>query len=221
MAGSMNKYLAELLGTFILVGIGSMAILSSDGSVVAISFGFGLALLVGIYSFGDLCGAHFNPAVTLAMLLKKDTNTSDLIGYWIAQIAGAVLASSLVAYATNTEAVSGTITRSSVGLDGVEVFILEAILTAIFVIVILRSVADKPNAAPIAISLGLVAIHLAAVPVTGASVNPARSLGPAIIAGDFSDIWPYLLGPLVGAVIGYYLDTFINADVEREHAGTE
>ena len=91
MAGSMNKYLAELLGTFVLVGIGTMAILSSGGGIVAISFGFGLALLAGIYMFGGLSGAHFNPAVTLAMLLRKDTNSSDAIGYIIAQVAGAVL----------------------------------------------------------------------------------------------------------------------------------
>ena len=212
MAGSMNKYLAELLGTFVLVGIGTMAILSSGGGVVAISFGFGLALLAGIYMFGGLSGAHFNPAVTLAMLLRKDTNSSDAIGYIIAQVAGAVLASSLVLYASSESAVAGTRTVFGGSLDGVEVFLLEAILTAIFVIVILRTTASNSSAAPVAISMTLVAIHLAAVPVTGASVNPARSLGPAIISGEMGDIWPYLIGPLVGAAVGYYLDKFIHTE---------
>ena len=88
----------------------------------------------------------------------------------------------------------------------------EAILTAIFVIVILRTTASNSSAAPVAISMTLVAIHLAAVPVTGASVNPARSLGPAIISGEMGDIWPYLIGPLVGAAVGYYLDKFIHTE---------
>ena len=213
LAGSMNKYLAELLGTFVLVGIGSLAILSSDGSIVAIAFGFGLALMAGIYMFGGLTGAHFNPAVTLAMFLRKDMDSSDLIGYWIAQVAGAVLASSLVAYAATADLVGErTVTRSSAGLEAVEVLIIEAILTAIFVMVILRTTSGDGKAAAFAIPMALVAVHLAAVPLTGSSVNPARSLGPAIIGSDFVDIWVYIVGPLVGAAIGYYLDKFINAD---------
>lgn len=206
----MNKYLAELLGTFVLVGIGTMTILNTGGDLVGISFGFGLALMAGIYMFGSISGAHFNPAVTIGMVLKGDTSVQDAAGYIIAQVAGAVLASGLVAYAADTDAVARTMNTSS--LDAVEVVILEAILTAIFMIVILRSTAGDGKGAAIAIPMTLVAIHLAAITVTGASVNPARSLGPAIIASDMTDIWVYIVGPIVGAAVGYYLDKFLNTE---------
>lgn len=209
---SMNKYLAELLGTFVLVAVGSMSILSSDGNLLFIGFGFGLALLGAIYVFGDRSGAHFNPAVTLAMMLRRDTSPSDLVGYLIAQVAGAVLAAGLIFYAAGLWAVENTITRVGPDLDMVQAVIVEAVLTAIFVMVILRTTARHQKAAPLAISLVLVAVHLAAIPVTGASVNPARSLGPAIVAGDFTDIWVYIVGPGIGAVVGFYFDKFVNTD---------
>lgn len=212
MVDSMNKYLAELLGTFVLVAVGSMSILSSDGNLLFIGFGFGLALLAAIYVFGDRSGAHFNPAVTLAMMMRKDTSPSDLVGYLIAQVAGALLAAGLVFYVAGQWAVEATITRVSPELDVIPAIIVEAILTAIFVMVILRTTARHQKAAPLAISLALVAVHLAAIPVTGASVNPARSLGPAIVAGDFTDIWIYIVGPGIGAVVGFYFDKFINTD---------
>lgn len=212
MVASMNKYMAELLGTFVLVAVGSMSILSSDGNLLIIGFGFGLALLGAIYVFGDRSGAHFNPAVTLAMMMRKDTSPSDLVGYLIAQVAGALLAAGLVFYVAGQWAVEATITRVSPDLDIVPAIIVEAVLTAIFVMVILRTTARHQKAAPMVISLVLVAVHLAAVPVTGASVNPARSLGPAIVAGDFADIWVYIVGPGIGAAVGFYFDKFINAD---------
>ena len=211
MAGSMNKYIGELLGTFVLVGIGSMAILSGGGNLLITALGFGLALLAALYMFGGLTGGHFNPAVTVAMVLRKDTSSQDAVGYLIAQLAGAVLASGLVAYATSTDVVVGTTTSGGLGLDAVQVLVFEAILTAIFVMVILRSTATDSSTAPLAIALTLVAVHLAAVPVTGASVNPARSLGPAIVGGEYGDMmWVYIAGPIVGAIVGFYADKFIN-----------
>lgn len=211
MVASMNKYLAELLGTFVLVAVGSMSIISSDGNLLFIGFGFGLALLGAIYVFGDRSGAHFNPAVTLAMMMRKDTSPSDLVGYLIAQTAGALLAAGLVFYIAGQQAVEFTLTRAP-DLDIVELLVVEGILTAIFVMVVLRTTAAHKRAAPLAISLVLVAIHLAAIPITGASVNPARSLGPAIVAGDFTDIWAYIVGPGIGAAVGFYFDKFINDD---------
>ena len=211
MVASMNKYLAELLGTFVLVAVGSMSIISSDGNLLFIGFGFGLALLGAIYVFGDRSGAHFNPAVTLAMMMRKDTSPSDLVGYLIAQTAGALLAAGLVFYIAGQQAVEFTLTRAP-DLDVVQLLVVEGILTAIFVMVVLRTTAAHKRAAPLAISLVLVAIHLAAIPVTGASVNPARSLGPAIVAGDFTDIWAYIVGPGIGAAVGFYFDKFINDD---------
>ncbi len=216
MSGSLNKYLAELLGTFVLVGVGSMAILSSGGNIVAIAFGFGFALMAAIYMFGSVSGAHLNPAVTLVMMLRGQTSGADLVGYVVAQVAGALLASGLVAAVAGVGGVEGTITAGGAGVAPGEVFILEAILTAIFVIVIIRTTSGAAaNVNPaIAIGLALVVIHLAAVPLTGASVNPARSLGPAIVAVDFTDVWAYILGPLVGAVVGVYIDKFFNEESE-------
>lgn len=214
MADSMNKYLAELLGTFVLVAVGSMSILASDGNLLFIGFGFSLALLGAIYVFGDRSGAHFNPAVTLAMMMRKDTSPSDLGGYLIAQTAGALLASGLIFYIAGQRAVESTVTRASPDLNIVQLLVVEGILTAIFVMVILRTTVAHKRAAPLAISLVLVAIHLAAIPISGASVNPARSLGPAIVSGDFTDIWAYIVGPGIGAAVGFYFDKFINADPE-------
>ena len=207
----MNKYLAELLGTFVLVGVGSLAILNGQGDVVVIAFGFGLALMAGIYMFGGLSGAHFNPAVTLGMVLRGKTTSEDAIGYLVAQVAGGVLASSLVLYVTEKDAVLSTVTRHP-NLDTTQTLIVEALLTAIFVMVILRATSGDGKSAPFAIPMALVVIHLAATGVTGASVNPARSLGPAIVGGDYTDIWVYIVGPLVGAAVGYYLDKLLNTD---------
>ena len=207
----MNRYLAELLGTFVLVAVGSMAILNGGGDVVVIAFGFGLALMAGIYMFGGLSGAHLNPAVTVGMYLNKKIDSSDAIGYIVAQVAGGVLASSLVLYASDKAAVASTMNVHP-SLDTTQTLVFEAILTAIFMMVIIRTTSGDGKSAAIAIPMALVVIHLAATGITGASVNPARSLGPAIIAGDMTDIWVYIVGPVVGAAAGFYADKLLNSD---------
>ena len=209
MAGSLNKYLAELLGTFVLIGVGSMAILSAGGNIVAIALGFGLALLAAIYMFGAVSGAHVNPAITFARLLRGEISGADLVGYVVAQLAGALLASGLVAAVAGVGSVEQTVPAGGRGIAPAEVFVLEAILTAVLVIVFLRTTSGDGAAAPIGIALALTVIHLAAVPLTGASVNPVRSLGPAIIAVEFAEVWAYILGPLVGAIVGVYVDKFV------------
>ena len=211
MAASLNKYLAELFGTFVLIGVGSMAILSSGGSVVAISLGFGLAVFAAIHMFGSVSGAHLNPAFTFAKMLRGEISGPDLAGYVVAQLAGALLGSGLVFYAAG-DLVTETVVGGGPSVDTMEVFILEAILTAVFVIVFLRVTSGEGKGAPYAIAGTLTVIHLAAVPVTGGAVNPVRSLGPAIISSDYSEVWAYILGPLVGAVIGVFLDRFVNEE---------
>ncbi len=215
MAGSINKYLAELLGTFVLIGVGSMAVLVSGGDIVVISFGFGLAVLAAIYMFGAVSGAHVNPALTLAKLLRKEISPADAAGYVIAQLAGAMLAAGLIAGIAGTRGVSGTLVRggqmaSGRVVDAGEIFILEIVLTAILVIVFLRTTSGDGKAAPFAIAMTLTVLHLAAAPLTGAAVNPVRSLGPAIVASNYTSVWAYILAPLVGAVIGVYIDKFVN-----------
>ncbi|HEY5889126.1 MAG TPA: MIP/aquaporin family protein [Acidimicrobiia bacterium] len=206
----INKYLAELLGTFVLVFGGSMAILavlSLDGGadpakLIIIGFGFGLALLAGIWAVGHVSGAHFNPAVTLGMLLDGRISISDSIGYWVGQFSGAILASVVVAGASSTEAVANTMTTFT---DQSTAILLESIFTAVFVWLILAVTKRGANHAPAAIALTLVAIHIAAIPFSGGSVNPARSFGPALIAGDLSTVWVYLVFPMVGAVVAWGL----------------
>jgi aquaporin Z len=200
----INKYLAELIGTFILVFVGSLSIVASGGDFVVIAFGFGLALMAAIYAVGDVSGGHFNPAVTLAMWLDKRTDTTDLIGYWIGQVVGGALGSVGILIAADKATVAATYTRHT-AIGGGSAFLLETVLTAVFVLVILAVTVRAPRGAPMAISLTLVAIHFAAIPLTGASVNPARTLGPSIIGGVGDGLWVYLLAPLLGAAVAWLL----------------
>jgi aquaporin Z len=218
----LPNFLAELLGTFTLVFVGSLSILAAVTAdaplTIAVAFGFGLALLAGLYAFAEISGGHFNPAVSLGMFLSGRLQLPALIGYCISQIAGAILASLAVLAAYSQDDVANTVTGAS---DSWDAFWLELLLTAIFVMVILQSSRSQRvfGTALLAIPLTLVAIHLAAIPVSGASVNPARSLGPAIIGNEWGDIWIYLTAPLIGGAIGavihtYLFGRFVVVDVE-------
>jgi aquaporin Z len=211
----INKYLAELVGTFILVFFGSMSVLTAaatEGPVMTIvPFGFGLGLLAAIFAVGHVSGGHFNPAVTLAMWLDKRTTTSDLIGYWIGQIVGGVLASVIVLFVADSAAVDSTINRHTSSGSGL---LLEVVLTLVFVMVILASTRNAPAVAGIVISLTLVAVHLAGIPFSGASVNPARSFGPALIGGDFGGFWIYVVGPFAGAAVAWVFWRMFGGDEE-------
>jgi aquaporin Z len=203
----VNKYLAEFLGTFVLVFFGSMGILAVGGAVgaaeiVAISLAFGLALLAGIWAVAHVSGAHFNPAVTLAMLIDGRTSFGDAIGYWVGQFAGATVASLVVMAATSQADVAGTVTGSPVLSTGI---LMEIILTAVFVWVIMAVTRTGGSHAATAIALTLVGVHLAGIPFSGASVNPARSFGPAVVSGDFDQLWVYIVFPLVGGIVAWAL----------------
>ncbi|MGH8871850.1 MAG: MIP/aquaporin family protein [Acidimicrobiia bacterium] len=203
----VNKYLAEFLGTFILVFLGSMGILAVGGAagaaeIIAIAFAFGLALLAGIWAVGHVSGAHFNPAVTLAMLLDGRTSFGDAIGYWIGQFAGAGVASLVVMAASSRGEVGGTVTGYETLSTGI---IMEIVLTTVFVWVILAVTKRGASHAPAAIALTLVAVHLAGIPFSGSSVNPARSFGPAVVSGDVNELWVYIVFPLVGGVVSWAL----------------
>jgi aquaporin Z len=222
---SWQKYVAEFLGTLILVFVGSVAILSSSGADarLGIAFGFGIALLAGLYAFGEVSGGHFNPIVSLGMFLDRRLSALDTIWYWIAQFVGAICASLLVLVLwADRDAVKVTATRSS---SDAKSFFLELIFSAIFVAVILqvtRSDRYGPSAL-LAIPLTLFAIHIALVPLTGSSVNPARTLGPDLVgATAWSDIWIYLLAPPAGAILGWAAhmvtvrgDTSLRDDLSR------
>lgn len=203
----INKYLAEAVGTFILVFVGSMSILAVQGTggpvMAVVPLGFGLALLAGIFAVGHVSGGHFNPAVTLAMWLDKRTSLSDLIGYWISQVVGGVVAGAVLLLATNRDKVAGTNTYPGDGVGNGKAFLVEFVLTLVFVLVILASTKKAPEVAGIVIPLTLAAVHLAGIPFSGASVNPARTIGPAVVSRVDSSLWIYLVAPLAGAAIGW------------------
>lgn len=210
-----QKYLAEVFGTFTLVFVGSLTAVAgfkSPGSEVllplAVPFGFGLALLAGLYAFGEVSGGHFNPAVSLAMFLDRRLPAGDLVSYWASQIIGAVLASLTILLAFTKQDVANTATVHS---STKAALVIEITLTAIFVLVILQVTKSGGygSTALIAIPLTLVAIHFAAVPISGASVNPARSFAPALVGHVWSGFWVYVVGPAAGAVIGWVVHTVV------------
>ena len=202
-----RAYLAELLGTFLFftIGLSSVQSVGALGAgaplLVVVPLAFGLGLLAAIFAFGHISGGHFNPAVTVAMVIDGRTTPEDAAGYIVAQVIGAIGAAGLVLVLWSQAAVAGTITAPGSGFTDIQALILETVLTAIFLLVILASSKHASSLAALAIPLTLVAIHLAAVPFTGASVNPARSIGPALLGGDLSKLWIYLVAPIVGAVI--------------------
>ncbi|MEA2607858.1 MAG: aquaporin [Chloroflexota bacterium] len=202
-----RAYLAELLGTFLffVIGMSSIQAVGALGAaapllvVVPLAFGFGL--LAAIITFGHISGAHFNPAVTIAMTIDERLSPMDAVGYVISQVIGALGASALVLVLWNQAAVAATITAPGSGFSDVQALILETVLTAMFLLVILTASKHASALAPLAIPLTLAGIHFAAVPFTGASFNPARSLAPALLGGDLSKLWIYLVAPIVGAII--------------------
>ena len=231
--GKMQTYLAEALGTFTLVGVGSFAIISASAGdalgIVSIALGFGLALLMGLYAFGEVSGGHFNPAVSIAMYLDRRITMDDLIGYVVAQFLGAIAASLVVLIAFNDEAVAGTTTHSADVWAGV---VVEFVFSALFVAVILQSSKSERSrgTALLAIPFALIAIHVAAIPISGASVNPARSFGPALVGTDFNDLWIYLIVPPIGAIVGWIVHKIIiegdtnfrdDIDAARRRPGAE
>lgn len=218
-----RKYSAELLGSFLFLTIGYLSVpafgAANTSGLLVVPFAFGLGLLVAIFAFGHISGGHYNPAVTIAMVLDKRTTPIDAVGYVLSQIIGAVAAGLLVAVAVSQQAVAAGITKPFEGVTDVGALIIETTMTAGFLVVILASTKRAPALAALAIPLALVAIHFATASLTGASVNPARSLGSAIVGGDLSAIWIYVVGPIVGAVIGWLAWRLVDGGKDEAAAG--
>jgi aquaporin Z len=202
-----RKYLAELVGTFILVAIGSMTIVAAgltDAPIlVVVPFGFGLGLLAAIQAAGYVSGGHFNPAVTIGALLDRRIDATNAAGYIVAQVIGAIAASGVVLLISDQAAVRSTASSFAEGKIGTALGV-EILLTAVFLLVILTVTKRAPNHAAFAIPLTLMVIHFAGIPFSGASVNPARSLGPALVGGTLdANILVWIAGPIIGAVRGW------------------
>lgn len=220
-----RKYIAELIGTFALVlfGCGSAVIAGNHVGFLGISLAFGLTLLTMVYAIGNISGCHINPAVTISMLVIRKIKAKDALVYIIMQCIGAIIgAAVLLAIAKGQPnydlAVSGLGqngygAKSPGGYSLVSCFIAEFVLTALFIFVILGSTSKSVPAgfAGIPIGISLVLIHIVGIPITGTSVNPARSLGPGLLAGSeaISQLWLFWVAPIIGgiiaAIIWYYI----------------
>ncbi|MCL2397825.1 MAG: aquaporin [Defluviitaleaceae bacterium] len=209
----MRKYSAEMIGTFVLtfMGCGAAVFLGADtaGGHLAVALAFGLAIVAMAYVIGGISGCHINPAVSLAMFLKKKLSAKDFVCYVVAQIVGAIIAAALLSMFVGfgIEDMTGALGSNGIaGAGGIAgALTIEIILTFIFIFTILGVTAHErtSNVAGIVIGLTLVFVHIVGIPLTGTSVNPARSLGPAIFAygGSLSDVWVFILAPLVGAAL--------------------
>ena len=209
----MKKYLAELIGTFILVfmGCGSAMLLGCDvaGGHLAVALAFGLSIVATAYVIGDVSGCHINPAVSLAMLINKKLSVVDFCGYVVAQIIGAIAGAGLLkvlmgfGIADLTGALGSNGIANAGGIAGA--LLIEIVLTFIFIFTILGVTSSKSNGSVAGIVIGLVLafVHIVGIPLTGTSVNPARSIGPALFAGGdaLANVWVFILAPLVGAVL--------------------
>ena len=217
---SLKKYVAEALGTFTLTffGCGSAAILGGALGNLGIAFVFGLSIVCMAFAIGDISGCHINPAVSLGVFLDGRMSAKDLIGYWIAQFIGGLVAAfallgtincSILDVTSTGLGCNGFDTASTVGLNMVGAIVVEIILTCVFVLTILRVTANEKTSpfAGLVIGLTLAFVHIMGIPLTGTSVNPARSFGPAVvmaIVGDgtaLSQVWVFIVAPLVGAAL--------------------
>ena len=208
---SWAPYLAEAIGTFGLVFAGCGAIVIdklSGGQVTHVGVGlvFGLIITVMIYALGHISGAHFNPAVTLGFVLARHFPLRRLVGYWIAQCAGAILAAACLRLLLGDVAHLGTTLAAGSG-GAWQSFGLEALLTFFLMFVIMAMATDTRavgQAAALAIGATVGLEALFAGPISGASMNPARSLGPALVSWTWTAQWVYVLAPLLGALVGAY-----------------
>ncbi|MBQ6630140.1 MAG: MIP family channel protein [Methanobrevibacter sp.] len=214
----MRRYIAELIGTMVLVlfGCGSAAIAGPVLGNLGIALAFGLSIVAMAYVIGDISGCHINPAVSIGMWIDGRMDAKDLILYIVFQCIGAIIgiailaaiinsAPSLGGYMTTGLGANGFGSASSVGLNVVGAIIVEIILTFVFVFTVLGVTKKSENGAVAGIVIGLTLafVHIMGIPLTGTSVNPARSLAPALFLGGqaLQQVWVFILAPIVGAVI--------------------
>lgn len=201
------RYLSELVGTFVLVffacGVAGQICTPENGiaGLIGTALAFGLVIVAMAYSIGNISGCHINPAVSFAFLIKGDLSIGDFIGYVIAQTGGAIGGAAALNFIVNDKAKLGmnALYNGDIWMS----FAIEAILTFVFVLAILGVTSQNKtsNVAGLVIGGALVLVHLLGINFTGTSVNPARSFGPALIAGNLNDIWVFIAAPLAGSLL--------------------
>jgi len=192
---------AEFIGSFALIFIGAGAGALGIGGVVGVALAHGFVIVAFAYAYGHISGTHINPAVTFGLLIAGEIKIVDAIGYWISQFAGGILGGFALNFVLGVNAGSLGTTVLAEGITPLQGLVLETILTFFLVNTIFNTaVSGKAgNLAGLAIGLTLVFAILMGGPLTGASLNPARTLGPAIASGNYADIWLYFVGPLLGS----------------------
>ena len=223
----MKKYIAEFLGTLVLVLFGTGIAVVSGGDLVATSLAFGLAIVACAYVIGNISGCHVNPAVSLAMLISKKISVKDFIIYVISQILGAIAGTAILFFIlsnTNlgTSALGanfyGELSANNITLAGA--IVTEIVLTFVFIYTILgvTSDEDKSSIAGVVIGLTLTFVHLIGIGLTGTSVNPARSLAPAILLGGeaIKQVWVFILAPLVGGALAALTFKYLNVTTKKK-----
>ncbi len=214
----MKKYLAELIGTFVLVfgGVGSAVLAGSHIGYSGVAFAFGLSLLAMVYTIGPISGCHINPAVTFGVFLAKKIGARDAGAYVIAQIVGAIIAAGVILFVAHGGAGGYDAATAGLGANGFGLhspggyslgaaMVAEIVLTMFLVLTVLGATDIKAPVgfAGLAIGLVLTLIHLVGIPITNTSVNPARSIGPAIFVGGWAvqQLWMFIVAPLIGAAV--------------------
>lgn len=224
---SIKKYVAEFIGTAVLVlfGCGTAAF---GGGLVATAIAFGLSVIVMAYTIGKISGCHINPAVSAAMFLDGKMSLTDFIGYIIAQFLGAIAGALAIVVIWSTTDIGFKWGRTAVGANGVNtgvnvlgMLIVEVILTFIFILVVLAVTENKKTAphAGIFIGIALTFVHILGINLTGTSVNPARSFGPALFGGKdaLASLWVFIVAPVIGTVIAVIVNkTLIRKDNTAE-----
>lgn len=208
----MKKYLSELVGTFVLVLMGcGAAVFAGAGQpfdavgTLGVAFAFGLSVVAMAYTIGKISGCHINPAITLAMFLSKRISNKEAGMYMIFQVIGAILGSAVLYILAKDSGSTTTLTGSNGYTDMIPALVAEIVFTFIFVLVVLgvTSKGAENKFAGLAIGLTLVLVHIVCIPITGTSVNPARSIGPAIFEGGqaLSQLWLFIVAPFIGAIL--------------------
>ena len=227
----MKKYLAEMVGTFVLTFLGCGAAVAlgcgtDTASVVGTAMAFGLAVEAMAYTIGGISGCHINPAITLGVFLSGRMNAKDCGMYMVFQVIGAILAAAVLAGIVGTASPDAIITTStganSCAFGVTNGLIVEIVLTMLFVLVVLGATSvtngATNNFAGLAIGLSLILIHLVGIHFTGTSVNPARSIGPALFQGGqaLNELWVFIVGPFVGGALAALIWKIIDCNCEKK-----
>lgn len=217
---SLKKYVAEFIGTFVLVlfACGTACVVGcradKGAGYLITALAFGLVIVAMAYSIGNISGCHINPAVSVAMLISKKLSILDFAGYVVAQFAGATAGAAVLKYIIADNDETASLGSNALYIGIVPTIVVEVILTFVFVLAILgvTSKVENSNVCGLVIGLSLTLVHLFGIGLTGTSVNPARSFGPALLAGGdhLANVWVFIVAPLVGGALAALVYMFLS-----------